>query len=82
MITEHKCRCYMETIRENILYYMMKNNGKKPSVIFMSEPLYKLLGGVSSNKKKSKFADIKVRVFADDSFDYWFAGNEQKGSDP
>ncbi len=77
-----KQKCYINAIRENIFYYTAKNGGKKPAVIFMSEPLYNLLCGGEGNKQKSKFDTIRVYVFYDESYSYWFANNEQKGSGP
>lgn len=78
----HKQECYLNTILDGIIYHQMTNNGRKPAVIFISEPLYDLLCSGAGNKYKSKLADITVKVFYDDGFSYWFAEEHQKGREP
>ena len=74
--------CYVHAILDGIIYHQTKNDGKKPAVIFISEPLYKLLCDGAGNKSKSKFAGVPVKVFYDDGFSYWFACEHQKGREP
>ena len=78
----HKQECYINTILDGIIYHQMTNDGRKPAVIFVSEPLYDLLSNGAGNKYKSKFADIKVKVFYGDDYSYWFACEHQKGREP
>lgn len=77
-----KQQCYINTIRESIFYHTIKNDGRKPTVIFMSKPLWILLGGISTNKTKSRFDGIRILVFDDESYSYYFADERQKGREP
>lgn len=77
-----KQQCYINTIREGIFYHTMKNGGIKPTVIFMSEPLFMLVSGGNADKTKSRFDGIRVFVFDDESYSYYFADERQKGREP
>ena len=78
----HKQECYINAILNGIIYHQMTNEGRKPAVIFISEPLYELLSNGNGNKYKTKLADIPIKVFYDDRFSYWFACEHQKGREP
>ena len=77
-----KQQCYINTIREGVFYYTMKNDGRKPTVIFISEPLYILIGGTNADRAKSRFDGIKILVYDEDSYSYYFADERQKGREP
>ncbi len=77
----HKQQCYINTIQENIFYYTMKNDGRKPTVIFMSEPLYQLLCG-KDDVPAVKFMGIRVFSYNDSGYSYYFADDRQKGREP
>ncbi|MBQ7296434.1 MAG: hypothetical protein IJW86_09630 [Clostridia bacterium] len=77
----HKQQCYINTIQENIFYYTMKNDGRKPTVIFMSEPLYQLLCG-KDDVPAIKFMGIRVFSYNDSGYSYYFADERQKGREP
>ena len=77
-----KQECWISSIRESIFYHAMKNEGRKPTVIFMSEPLYILISGVNADKTKSRFDGIKIFIFDDESYSYYFADERQKGREP
>jgi hypothetical protein len=73
---------WINAIEKNIFYYTVKNDGVKPTIIFMSEPLYTLLGGTNADRSKSKFEGIKILVFDDESYSYYFVDERQKGREP